>query len=512
MHDDVAVSSTMGQLGSGITGVAASADARIRRLDTREPAAADPLPRALVDGVAQLSGLDISSTRIRRRSDAAPQIGARAFAYGTEIHLAPGHESRLPHEAWHVVQQRQGRAQPMATNVGGVGVSLDRSLEREADVMGARAVELGRFGAPAGAPSPGCVDVPVLQGDFLNWAWNTLSGAASYVAGAVGLAAPAQQQPADAQPLPAGPIPPPLAAPVLGDPAAMRQRIVSAETALTNAAATLPARLRQTWQQDEPACVEARLRPAFALLAHLVAFPDAAASANAEARTAEIERNAASYRNYCAELVPDLRQVCELEAAYRTDLTAASTAHVGAISQHLEGGIHTAAETRQVCNQFLTQARLDSARTSAGLQAMMVAGGPQKAQAERLVAAYFAHGRLKIGRWRVGYASGFDSKTGAFGAEWTLSSREAELQSIAANWVFHTHATCDPAGNFTVSRVQGASHIKPIALAHGAGTSLNFVDQREFAHAENDEDTKKSFASWVTRGGWAALRNQNKRQ
>ncbi|HAP61901.1 MAG TPA: hypothetical protein DCR93_21180, partial [Cytophagales bacterium] len=31
---------------------------------------------------------------------------------GTDIHLAPGQQKHLPHEAWHVVQQKQGRVKP----------------------------------------------------------------------------------------------------------------------------------------------------------------------------------------------------------------------------------------------------------------------------------------------------------------------------------------------------------------------------------------------------------------
>ncbi|MEL6127089.1 MAG: DUF4157 domain-containing protein, partial [Pseudomonadota bacterium] len=32
-----------------------------------------------------------------------------AYAQGSNIHLGPGQDQHLPHEAWHVVQQRQGR-------------------------------------------------------------------------------------------------------------------------------------------------------------------------------------------------------------------------------------------------------------------------------------------------------------------------------------------------------------------------------------------------------------------
>ena len=36
-------------------------------------------------------------------------LQAHAYAQGTNIYLAPGQEQFLPHEAWHVIQQRAGR-------------------------------------------------------------------------------------------------------------------------------------------------------------------------------------------------------------------------------------------------------------------------------------------------------------------------------------------------------------------------------------------------------------------
>jgi hypothetical protein len=66
-------------------------------------------------------------------------VGALAYAQGNDIHLGPGQERHLPHEAWHVVQQRQGRVQP-TTSVAGVAVNDDPALEHEADTMGGKAL------------------------------------------------------------------------------------------------------------------------------------------------------------------------------------------------------------------------------------------------------------------------------------------------------------------------------------------------------------------------------------
>src|SRR6185503_18518282 len=70
------------------------------------------LPERLRAGIESLSGLDLSDVRVHANSDKPAQLNALAYAQGNDIHLGPGQERSLPHEAWHVVQQRQGRVQP----------------------------------------------------------------------------------------------------------------------------------------------------------------------------------------------------------------------------------------------------------------------------------------------------------------------------------------------------------------------------------------------------------------
>jgi hypothetical protein len=84
--------------------------------------------------------MDVSDVQVHRNSDKPAQLNALAYAQGNDIHLAPGQDQHLPHEAWHVVQQRQGRVEP-TMQMAGVGVNDDASLEEEADVMGARALQ-----------------------------------------------------------------------------------------------------------------------------------------------------------------------------------------------------------------------------------------------------------------------------------------------------------------------------------------------------------------------------------
>ena len=109
------------------------------RAITRSNPVPERLPENLVLGVEELAGLDLSSVRVYRNSPMPPLFGAAAFAKGTAIYLSPGTEHLLPHEAWHVVQQAQGRVRGQVSAMG-EQFNVDPLLEREADRMGARAL------------------------------------------------------------------------------------------------------------------------------------------------------------------------------------------------------------------------------------------------------------------------------------------------------------------------------------------------------------------------------------
>ena len=99
------------------------------------------LPDRLKERVENLSGYDLSDVRVNYNSAKAAQLNAHAYTQGQTIEVGPGQERHLPHEAWHVVQQMQGRVRP-TIEVRGYGVNDDRGLEREADLMGKRAVQM----------------------------------------------------------------------------------------------------------------------------------------------------------------------------------------------------------------------------------------------------------------------------------------------------------------------------------------------------------------------------------
>jgi hypothetical protein len=99
------------------------------------------MPDNLKAGVEALSGIAMDDVKVHYNSDKPAQLQALAYAQGTDIHIAPGQEKHLPHEAWHVVQQKQGRVRPTMQMKGGVAVNDDKGLESEADVMGEKAMK-----------------------------------------------------------------------------------------------------------------------------------------------------------------------------------------------------------------------------------------------------------------------------------------------------------------------------------------------------------------------------------
>jgi hypothetical protein len=95
------------------------------------------LPDALKSGIESLSGFNLDDVRVHYNSNKPATLQAHAYSQGNDIHLGSGQEKHLPHEAWHIVQQKQGRVKPT--------IQMDDSaaLEKEADMMGAKAARLG---------------------------------------------------------------------------------------------------------------------------------------------------------------------------------------------------------------------------------------------------------------------------------------------------------------------------------------------------------------------------------
>lgn len=99
------------------------------------------LPDHLKAGVESLSGFSMDEVKVQYNSSKPATVQALAYTQGTDIHIAPGQEKHLPHEAWHVAQQMAGRVDP-TTEIGGMPVNDSVDLEHEADMMGTKANNL----------------------------------------------------------------------------------------------------------------------------------------------------------------------------------------------------------------------------------------------------------------------------------------------------------------------------------------------------------------------------------
>lgn len=117
-----------------------SADTMAHKKTPPVPVNQTGLPDRLKSGIESLSGYSMDRVRVHYHSSRPARLQALAYAQGMDIHLASGQEQNLPHEAWHVVQQMQGRVRP-TMQVKGMAVNNDPVLEHEADIMGAKAVQ-----------------------------------------------------------------------------------------------------------------------------------------------------------------------------------------------------------------------------------------------------------------------------------------------------------------------------------------------------------------------------------
>ncbi len=144
------------------------------------------LPEGLKRGVETLSGVSMDNVKVHYNSSQPDEVDALAYAQGSEIHVAAGQEQHLPHEAWHLVQQAQGRVRPTLQMKGDVAVNDDDGLEQEATVMGARALQAGQANPasaadavselPVSDPHPG----PLAQGEAAEGGLNLPAGSAAH--------------------------------------------------------------------------------------------------------------------------------------------------------------------------------------------------------------------------------------------------------------------------------------------------------------------------------------------
>ena len=99
------------------------------------------MPDSLKTSIENVSGIAMDDVKVHYNSAKPAEVQALAYTQGSDIYVAPGQEFHLPHEAWHVVQQKKGGVKADA-QIRGYEVNIDSKLEEEADIMGAKASNL----------------------------------------------------------------------------------------------------------------------------------------------------------------------------------------------------------------------------------------------------------------------------------------------------------------------------------------------------------------------------------
>lgn len=92
------------------------------------------LPDKIKNTIENKSGYSLDDVKVHYNSDKPAQLHALAYTQATNIYIASGQEKHLPHEAGHVVQQKQGRVKPTYYH-NSIPINDNATLEHEADTI-----------------------------------------------------------------------------------------------------------------------------------------------------------------------------------------------------------------------------------------------------------------------------------------------------------------------------------------------------------------------------------------
>lgn len=92
------------------------------------------VPDNLKAGIEDLSDFSLDDIRAHYGLRNPADVQTHAYTDGiNDCHIAPGQEQYLPHEAWHVAQQKAGRTKP-TIEIGGMPINDNDSIEHEDDL------------------------------------------------------------------------------------------------------------------------------------------------------------------------------------------------------------------------------------------------------------------------------------------------------------------------------------------------------------------------------------------
>lgn len=92
--------------------------------------------------IENLSGHSMDDVKVYYNDNVPAQLQSQAYTEGTDIHIGPNQERHLPHEAWYIVQQKEGRIKSTFSTNAETDFNDDKKLENEADMMGAKALQM----------------------------------------------------------------------------------------------------------------------------------------------------------------------------------------------------------------------------------------------------------------------------------------------------------------------------------------------------------------------------------
>jgi len=95
--------------------------------------------KEIINGMENVSGVDLSGVSIIRNSSEPEKLNAEALYRKNEVHSAPGKDKHIPHELGHAVQQAKSKVKA-TTTINGQKVNNDPKLETEADDLGKKAL------------------------------------------------------------------------------------------------------------------------------------------------------------------------------------------------------------------------------------------------------------------------------------------------------------------------------------------------------------------------------------
>jgi hypothetical protein len=90
------------------------------------------IPDNIKKGIEAISGISLDDVRVYYNSLKPEEIDAHAYAEGNNVYIASGQEEHLPHELWHIVQQKDGLVKATG-KVKGKKVNEKENLEADAN-------------------------------------------------------------------------------------------------------------------------------------------------------------------------------------------------------------------------------------------------------------------------------------------------------------------------------------------------------------------------------------------